>query len=106
MANMENDPKAKEVLDQEVSVDELDAVAGGGSGCPYGYNGEHEEADKNNCVNEHYRNIYGGRGFPNCAATVEDGSTCSSNDACYNPSVAYTGITDGCSVLDCVKAWH
>ncbi len=93
MANMENDPKAKEVLDQEVSVDDLNAVSGG------------ESANNGNCVQEYYRDIRpGGRGFPNCAATVEDGSHCGTNDACYNNAVVYTHM-DKCSISDCKKAW-
>ena len=58
-----------------------------------------EDADSENCVKDHKRNIYGGNGFPNCAATVEDGSWCERNDACYNEAVIYDGRTD------CAKAW-
>ncbi len=61
--------------------------------------GPHDD-DRNNCVNHDYRNIYGGNGFPNCAATVEDGSHCGTNDACYNNTVDYRGLTD------CAKAWR
>jgi hypothetical protein len=51
-----------------------------------------------NCANFHHRPLYGGN-FPNCAATVEDGSWCERNDACYNEAVIYDGRTD------CAKAW-
>lgn len=58
--------------------------------------------DKNfqDCINHHQRNIYGGNGFPNCAATVDDGSHCSSNDACYSKAVDYQ------MMHDCSKAWR
>ncbi len=89
MANMENDPKAKEILDQEVSLDDLNAVSGGD-------NGPEDEG----CVIQHRRNIYKGGHFPNCAATVGDGSWCGTNDACYNDAVDYQGMHD------CSKAWE
>ncbi len=98
MANMENDPKAKEVLEQEVSVDELEAVSGG---IYIPSEGSEASCLKNNC-----RDIYGGRGFPNCANTVEDGSHCDTNDACYNNAVVYHGFTSGCTISDCRKAWR
>ncbi len=91
MANMENDPKAKEILDQEIALDQLDAVAGG--------------AGADDCVEGLVRNIYGGRGFPNCAATVEDGSWCGSNDACVSFAIVYTNLK-GCGGSDCHKAWE
>ena len=100
MANMENDPKAKEVLEQEISADELDAVAGGS------WWASEKDADQNNCIQNHERYIYGGNGFPNCAATVEDGSHCGTNDACYSDAVEYHGFKGGCSVIDCKKAWE
>lgn len=78
----------EQVFKQEVSDDELEAVAGGAPGT----------GDKNNCNNAHRRDIYGGAGFPNCAATVEDGSLCNTNDACLYLSVRYKGMTD------CTKA--
>ena len=92
MANMENDPKAKDILDQEIALDDLNAVAGGAS------------SGSGDCVNDYYRNIYGGRGFPNCAATVEDGSWCGSNDACTVDEVIYT-FMENCFLSDCRKAW-
>ena len=91
MANMENDPKAKEILDQEIALDQLDAVAGG--------------AGADDCVEGLVRNIYGGKGFPNCVYSVEDGSHCSTSDACYGAAIAYTGMK-GCGGIDCHKAWR
>ena len=94
MANMENDPKAKEILDQEIALDQLDAVAGGLG-----------DESEDNCRRDHSRNIYGGKGFPNCANTVEDESWCYDNDACYGAAIAYTGM-EGCGGIDCHKAWR
>ena len=54
--------KEDEVLAQPLSPDELEAVSGGD-----------QDDDRTNCVRYSERNIYLG-GFPNCAATVEDGS--------------------------------
>ena len=80
--------KDDEVLAQELSPDELEAVSGGD-----------QDADLKNCVRYSERNIYLG-GFPNCAATVEDGSFCGSNDACYHSMVSYYILQE------CNKAWH
>ena len=80
--------KEDEVLAQELSPDELEAVSGGD-----------QDADLKNCVRYSERNIYLG-GFPNCAATVEDGSWCDSNDACYHSMVGYYNLTE------CSKAWR
>ena len=79
----ERKAKENEVFDQELSVEDLDAAAGGaGSG----------EEDPNNCIVCDKRNIYGGNGFPNCAATVEDDSWCGDNDACLMSAVDYQGM--------------
>ena len=92
------------VLGQELSAEELDAVAGGKSshneGCYKSSTSYQEEEDKSNCIKSSKRNIYGGAGFANCAATVEDGSHCKTNDACYTLAVDYQGMTD------CAKAWR
>lgn len=58
------------------------------------------DANKDNCARDHSRQIYGG-GFPNCAATVEDGGRCANKDACYSMAVTYRGCLDSCS-----KAWR
>ena len=71
---------------------------GGGSYEP----DDSKEADTNNCVEVHYRDIYQG-GFPNCAATVEDGSWCGSNDACTSDAIRYQGM-ENCFASDCNKA--
>lgn len=80
--------KEDEVLAQPLSPDELEAVSGGD-----------QDDDRINCVRYSERNIYLG-GFPNCAATVEEGSFCASNDACYHSMVCYY------IMQECNKAWH
>ena len=80
--------KEDEVLAQPLSPDELEAVSGGD-----------QDDDRTNCVRYSERNIYLG-GFPNCAATVEEGSFCGSNDACYHSMVCYYILQE------CNKAWH
>ena len=74
----------KDVFIQNVSEEELEAVAGG--------------EDQRNCYTHWTRDIYD-PSFPNCAATVEDGSYCSTNDACFAEAVVYFGMHE------CVNAW-
>ena len=76
----------QEIFNQEISEEELNAV----SGVDYML--------VKRCVQSWDRPIYEG-GFPNCAATVEDGSHCGKNDACYRDAVVYKGLKD------CYKAW-
>ena len=115
---MSDEQKAQEneVFEQELSLDDLDAVAGGyeaTSGCDAaamakGYGAaiadaiypDKKDANTSNCDNYHTRQIYGGGGFPNCAATVEDGSWCKSSDACYNEAIDYKDTSS------CSKAWR
>ena len=106
---MSNEEK---ILSQELDDKELKEVQAGFGGswsgdwsdgsytdgdCPFG---AVKEADINNCVKEWHRDIYAGKGFANCAATVGDGSWCSSNDACYSSAIDYTNMKD------CSKAWR
>ena len=91
-------PNEEQVFKQEVADDELEAVAGGGWGTCGGAassknNPASWDSDSDHCVKEHDRDIYEG-GFPNCAATVEDGSWCSTNDACVHDAVDYKGMND------------
>ena len=80
--------------------DELEAVAGGGKGGSQANDGiSCSKTQQANCSREEKRSIYLGA-FPNCAATVEDGSWCSTNDACVKVAVNYQGMTD------CGKAWR
>jgi hypothetical protein len=83
----------EQVFKQEVADDELEAVAGG-----KGY----KPPTKDDCTELHKRDIYQG-GFPNCAATVEDGSWCDTNDACKAQQVNYYNMS--CKVNSCTKSW-
>ena len=85
------------VFSQNVSEEELLRTNGGRNdggateGCPSNAS-EH-------CIDSNFRHIYEG-GFPNCAATVEDGSWCGTNDACLMVAVVYM------DKKDCQKAWR
>ena len=80
------------IFDQEINDDELKDVANG-------------DVDTwNNCYKEWERDIYGGKGFPNCASTVEEGSWYSEGDACLSNAIDCQGI-EGCYISDCKKAW-
>ena len=80
--------KEAEVFGQELAPEELESIAGGSDPSDF------------NCTTQVYgRNIYSGD-FPNCASTVEDGSWCGTNDACFNTSVIYQFMSD------CSKAWR
>ena len=106
---MSDEQKAREneVFDQDLSIEDLDAAAGGDCGTFARALGNGErDSDEDNCVKDHFRNIYGGGGFPNCAATVGDGSQCDANDACWSSAVAYRGMVGGCTLNDCKKAWR
>lgn len=87
----------EEILAQELSKEELDSVAGGGN-CPtQAWKDDFGANDCHTCGTTRW--IYRHR-FPNCASTVEDGSWCGSNDACFTySSVYYTGMDK------CTKAW-
>jgi len=89
---MSDEQKAteNEVFSQELSLDDLDAAAGGWF----------DDSPDNNCDDLDKRSIYGGDGFPNCARTVEDGSWCHSSDACLYFAIEYEDTTD------CSKAWR
>ena len=90
--------KEEEVFSQDVSAEELGTISGGSSIVLDG------DDDTSNCVELQKRKIYGGRGFPNCAATVESGSWCGKSDACTNYAVVYDDI-HGCFLADCHKSW-
>ena len=77
----------KDVFIQNVSDEEMEAVAGG-------------KGEKNlTCVSQLYRDIYN-PSFPNCAATVEKDSFCLTNDACYIDAIQYKGMRE------CGLAWE
>ncbi len=75
--------KEEAVFMQEVSSDEMEGAAGG-------QDGDFRPIDVD---------IRGGKGFPNCKATVESGSWCGTNDACTVWHVRYQGMDD------CNQAW-
>ncbi len=85
--------KEQGVFSQTLSDAELTAISGGEDlVC-------HNDAN-NNCSSAEFRDIYGGSGFANCGATVEDGSWCNRSDACVCYSVKYI------NKQDCSKAWR
>ena len=87
------DAKEGEVFDQELSKEDLDAVAGGDFW-------DDNDSNKDYCKDQYYRTLYGGNGFPNCAATVEDLSACGTNDACRQFAVVYKDMEE------CYRAWR
>ena len=102
--------KEKAVFAQVLSEDEMETVAGGiPKKKSYGYPCQataatycpdvHREDPADNCSYVHYRQAYGGNGFPNCAATFEDNSICGNNDACFSYAINYRGMNS------CYKAW-
>ena len=106
----DQEKKEQEIMNQEMSQDEMDDVAGGRHtytpkrGCLNGVNSDclfgHGQKTCITSYGEKYgRPLLNQDGSVNCAATVEDGSWCSSNDACYNDEVVYLGMKD------CAKAW-
>ena len=85
------------ILAQELSESEMENSVGGVTNCPKQY--EKDRFLQNECkISATERWIYRKK-FPNCAATVGDGSWCGSNDACYTSSIRYTGMKS------CSKAW-
>ena len=87
--------KEQEVFAQQLNNEELEKVTGGDFDISF--------AD---CTEAYRRDIYKG-GFPNCAATVEEGSYCGTNDACVATAVKYEKIKSqsDCFISDCHKAW-
>ena len=74
------------VLGQELSPDEMEAASGGGKdGC---------KDMMSTCESYHFRSRSAG-----CAATVEDGSWCDSNDACVAFAVRYKNM-DNCKMAN------
>lgn len=97
----EEKTREEEVFRQKLELEELDAASGGDFlkiGCFESSNCA--DNTQMNCSQEYYRRIYEG-GFPHCAATVEEGSNCYSNDACYTWSVVYLTMK-----TECGRAWQ
>ena len=90
----DQEKKEQEIMNQEMSFDEMETVAGGRCF------DHHQNTGCASEFSEHSRLFRNPDGTPNCEATVEDGSWCSSNDACYGSNdVAYLGLQN------CAKAW-
>lgn len=82
-----------EILKKELDEKELENVSGG---CTFTC-----DPEWSNCTQIFQRSIKKPDGsFTNCAATVEDGSHCDRNDACYEQAIQYQFMKD------CAKAWH
>ena len=99
---MKNYMNEEAVFAQKVSDEELESINGGYCGMNGGDACQQAqyEYNHNHCTDCQIRHIYEG-GFANCAATVEDGSWCNLNDACYTyNAIKYQGMTD------CHKAWR
>ena len=91
----DQEKREQEIMNQEMSKDEMDTVAGG-LWCIMGHS--YAECD-NRGAKAHGRPIRRPDGSIDCANTVEDGSSCETNDACYEENVKYYGLKD------CAKAW-
>jgi len=85
-----------DVFKEVVSPSELAAASGG----ECGYHGQILVPDSPfyTCDRVTRRWIYDGR-FPNCAATVRDGSWCDMSDACYRSAIVYSDLRE------CDKSW-
>ena len=81
-----------------MSTDEMETVAGGRK--HWCIMGSLEEGECPEQWSNYTQNIRKPDGSMNCAATVEDGSWCKKNDACYTDQVNYYGMDD------CAKAWQ
>ena len=107
----DQEKREQEIMSQEMSQDEMDTVAGGDM-CNVvteiltnerrdwlcDFNGAYVACYNGN-AKKYGRPLYRPDGYVNCAATVEDGSHCGSNDACYEDEAVYIGMKD------CYKAW-
>ena len=81
-----------EVFAQELSLDDLNAAAGGLA--------DDTDNDPENCSRYQRRKLYGGpQGFPNCASSLRDGESCDRGDACLREAVRYTDMHY------CNRAW-
>lgn len=84
--------REEEVFSQPVSDEEMTNATGGVENyCTLVHH--------DNCSGTNRREIYS-NGFPNCAATVEAGSKCYTNDACKYSAVQY------CDMKKCDRAWE
>ena len=95
----DREKKEQEIMNQEMSSEEMETVAGGGK-CDFSMSIAREGRCWSIPAQQYGRPARRPDGSMNCAATVEDGSHCGSDDACYEDEVVYLGI------VDCEKAWQ
>ena len=88
----EQEKKEQKILNQEMDPEEMENVAAG-------IDDSSDDSDDVLFPKIIKRNFYNEDGSINCAATVEDGSWCKSNDACYTNQMDYQGMKS------CSKAW-
>ena len=91
----DQEKREQEIMNQEMNLDEMETVAGGICIAALGRN----DYCNSHSSEKYERPLYNPDGSINCAATVEDGSWCGSNDACYYDEAKYFGMRD------CEKAW-
>ena len=91
----DQEKKEQEILNQEMSKDEMETVAGGFCFMWLGRKGGCDTDSSK----KYGREICKPDGTVNCSATVEEGSWCGSNDACYEDETVYFNMQD------CEKAW-
>ena len=105
----DREKREQEIMNQEMSTDEMETIAGGVVGAWDHVDPEKRTSKKCTCgawaqcsndpSKKYGRPLYRPDGSVNCSATVEDGSWCGSDDACYSDETIYFGM------LDCEKAW-
>ena len=94
----------KDILENDLNDKELKEASAGANNdgthrCQVAMQCSYDE-NSNKCVVAVFRWI-NDPDFPNCAATVQDGSHCMDNDACFGiNAVKYRGMHD------CSKAWE
>ena len=91
--------KEQEIMNQEMSLDEMEDVSGGAYGMIDVFAKNIARGITFNSADKVTLNFYNEDGSINCAATVEDGSWCHDNDACYTNQMDYQGMKS------CSKAW-
>ena len=87
----------EKVMKSELSNEEL-SLTSGGDGCRFSEKCENDSY--NNCSCLQHRYLRDNKGNINCAASVESGSWCLTNDACFEEQVHYRNRNKGCD-----KAW-
>ena len=89
----EEKKQEEQVFNQKLSSEDLEATVGGSMYCgETSYCGDSRISI--GCSDANRRPMYGpdGNQFPFCAATVEEGSMCFTNDGCRHDAVIYNGM--------------